>query len=343
VEHRLRAQIIVLHMETGPSAGADGVVHRLTAKGDALVATTGDALAATARAVRALARPSGLRAALVEAAWLAAHAALYPWGVLTQQLSPHADGHYRTETLSTVQRGLLVVDVQAAGTPILLVHGIGDNRSAFTVLRRALRRRGFGVVHGVNYSVLTAITGDVRAAARSLGREIERVCEETGAEQVHVVGHSLGGVLARYYVQRLGGDARVHTLVTLGSPHGGTLAAYLLPTPIARQLRPDADVIAELAEPAPACRTRFLVVWSELDQVVVPQRHARLEHPDLTVTHLRLSDVGHLSLSVDSRVVHAVVSTLSQLSGSDPAAGGRGETHPGDTPRSELPAGGPRR
>ena len=55
-------------------------------------------------------------------------------------------------------------------------------------------------------------------------------CEVTGAQQVHVVGHSLGGLVARYHVQRLSGDARVHTLVALGTPHQGTMAAYLLPT-----------------------------------------------------------------------------------------------------------------
>ena len=51
----------------------------------------------------------------------------------------------------------------------------------------------------------------------------------------------MGGLIARYYVQRLGGDARVHTLVTLGTPHGGTAAAYLVPHRLARQLRPDSD------------------------------------------------------------------------------------------------------
>ena len=40
----------------------------------------------------------------------------------------------------------------------------------------------------------------------------------SGYERVHIVGHSLGGLAARYYVSRLGGDAHVHTLVTLGTP-----------------------------------------------------------------------------------------------------------------------------
>jgi pimeloyl-ACP methyl ester carboxylesterase len=55
---------------------------------------------------------------------------------------------------------------------------------------------------------------------------------------VHIVGHSLGGMIARYYVQRMGGSAAVGTLVTLGGPHTGTVTAQLLPTPISRLLDP---------------------------------------------------------------------------------------------------------
>ena len=60
--------------------------------------------------------------------------------------------------------------------------------------------------------------------------EVERIVEETGFERIHIIGHSLGGLIARYYVTRLGGDARVHTLITLGTPHEGSYAAYAVPT-----------------------------------------------------------------------------------------------------------------
>ncbi|WP_246842989.1 triacylglycerol lipase [Allokutzneria sp. NRRL B-24872] len=280
------------------------------------------AVAETAKAVgegvgvvlRGMASLGGLRGAAVEATWLAAHAVLYPWGALAEKLRP--GGHYeryRTDDLAPSQRGLVVSNLEGAGTPVVLVHGIGDNRSIFTVLSGALRRRGFGVVHAVNYSILTAVTGDIRSAAAELGAHIERVCEETGSDSVHVVGHSLGGIIARYYVQRQGGDERVRTLITLGTPHTGTLSAYLLPTKLVRELRPGSELMTELAEPAPGCRTRFVVVWSELDEVVIPQVNARLRHPDLDVEEHCLRDVGHLSLPIARRCVHAVLGTLTQV------------------------------
>jgi triacylglycerol lipase len=311
------------------------VARRITARGtcaaDSATSTACSALGALSRGIRMLARPSGVRGIVLEAGWLAVHLVMYPWGTLAEQLRP--DGPYkcyRTDDLPPTKRGLVIADVRAAGTPILLVHGIADNRSVFAILGRALRKRGFGVVYALNYSVLTALTGDVRSAARELGREVERICEATSSDHVHVVGHSLGGLVARYYVQQLGGDARVHTLVTLGTPHHGTMAAYLLPTPVLRQLRPDSDLVSELAAPSPGCRTRFFAIWSELDQLIVPQRNARLDHPDLLVTNLRFGDLGHLSLSVDPRAIHAVATTLARL-----------DAMPTSRPRpaAQLPAG----
>ena len=248
------------------------------------------------------------RGIALESAWWATHLALYPLGYARDRVDL-APQHVNLDQLSPVQRGLMLGDVEAAGTPIVLLHGWVDNRSIFTLLRRHLRRRGFGRVVTMNYSILTH---DVPKAAARLGEVVERLCEETGYERVHVVGHSMGGLVARYYVQRLGGDARVHTLATLGTPHSGTRAAHLMLGRAVSQLRPGSTVLKELAEPAPGCRTRFLSIWSDFDQMVVPRRSACLEHPDLWVRNVRVGGVGHLSLPVDWRVVREVVGAFAE-------------------------------
>jgi hypothetical protein len=79
---------------------------------------------------------------------------------------------------------------------------------------------------------------------------------------------------------------------------------------LARQLRPGSPLLAELDEPAPGCRTKFVSVWTPGDQVVVPQRNARLSHPDLDVEEHCLRDVGHWALPVDSRASRLVVNSL---------------------------------
>ena len=117
----------------------------------------------------------------------------------------------------------------------------------------------------------------------------------------------MGGLIARYYVQRLGGDARVHTLVTLGTPHAGTRPAAprsrtRWPASCARQRRSSPSC----AEPAPGCRTRFLAVWSDLDQMIVPKRAARVDHPDLDARNVLIRGVGHMSLPIHGRAVHEI-------------------------------------
>lgn len=249
------------------------------------------------------------KGAAIEAAWVAAHIATYPIG-LTRERRRTPASRFTLDGLAPVQRGLLIGDVEAAGTPIVLVHGWVDNRSIFTRLRRQLRRRGFGRVVTMNYSI---VTHDVPRAARRLAALVERVCEETGYERVHIVGHSMGGLVGRYYVQRLGGDARVHTLATLGTPHSGTRAAYLSPGRATKQMRPGSPLLHELAAPAPGCATRFVSVWSDLDQLVIPARSGCLEHPDLVVRNVLVRGVGHLTLPIHGRVIHELVSTLAHL------------------------------
>jgi triacylglycerol lipase len=270
-------------------------------------------------AARALRRGPGLLLAAArvtggELVWLTAHAVTYPGGLLAERAALE-DPRYRTDTLSPLMRGLVTGDINAAGRPILLVHGIADNRSAFSVLRRTLRRRGYGRISTINYSPLTS---DIRRAATDFGRHVERICAQTGYEQVFVVGHSLGGIIARYYAQCQGGDRRVHTLVTLGSPHSGTRLARLAPlVRVARQLQPGSELMRELADPAPNCSTRFVAIYSNRDEVVLPNRSARLDHPDLSVTRLQVAGVGHLALLVNGAVMHAVAGALAAPDSAD--------------------------
>lgn len=259
--------------------------------------------------VRALGDPAVLAGAAVETVWLGAHLTTWPLGLVGSGRSGTGPA-YRVEHLPPVQRGMLVADVEAAGTPILLVHGIVSNRSVFTVLRRGLTRRGFSNVFAMNYSTVAT---DVRTAALRLADEVESVCAQTGFERIHVIGHSLGGLIARYYVTRLGGDERVHTLVTLGTPHEGTWAAYALPTRLMRQMRPGSGLMRELARPVRGCRTRFLAYWSDTDAVIVPQCSAALRHPDLATRSVRLHGAGHLTLPMLGEVVHGISTALTQL------------------------------
>ncbi|MFF8725450.1 esterase/lipase family protein [Streptomyces sp. NPDC015171] len=250
-----------------------------------------------------------LRATALEAAILAGHVLLYPTGLIQERRSaalPDTDGASRLPV--------------HPGPPVVLLHGFIDNRSVFVLLRRALAQHGRQRVESLNYSPLTC---DIRTAAELLGRHIEEICERTGSAQVDIVGHSLGGLIARYYAQCLGGDLRVRTLVTLGTPHSGTRVAPLADAhPIVRQMRPGSAVIEELAGPAPGCRTRFVTFWSDLDSLMDPLETACLEHADLDTQNVRVTGIGHLALPVHPAVAAGIRDALDAPRPGDRATGG---------------------
>ena len=113
---------------------------------------------------------------------MTAHAALYPLALMDSRENVVL-ARNSLAGLPPHQRGLLVGDVEAAGTPIILVHGVVDNHSAFTFLRRALHRKGFGATYALDYSLLT---DDIRKVAADLGALVDEVSAETGYDRVPV-------------------------------------------------------------------------------------------------------------------------------------------------------------
>jgi pimeloyl-ACP methyl ester carboxylesterase len=238
---------------------------------------------------------AAVRATAVETAALAGHLLLYPTGLTPEPwpVWPPGCGH---------------AALGRPHGPVLLLHGLFDNRAVFAPLRRTLRAHGHEHVHAVNYNPLSV---DVHQAAERFGRQVVLARRAYGGERVTVVGHSLGGLIARYYVQLLGGGEHVHTVVTLGTPHQGTHSA-LLALPIARQLLPDSGLLASLRAPAPDCGTRFLAFWGDRDPLVLPAGNARLHHPDLLVENVRVPGAGHLTLTVHPGVLARVCQALAE-------------------------------
>lgn len=292
-----------------------------------------------------------LRATTLELLVLAGHVVLYPSGLVPERAgpgrspdtpasglrpgTPRADGtaspaaEGRAEPAGSGPEAAALRTLPphpADGTaPALLLHGFADNRSVFVLLRRALAQDGQREVRCLNFSPLTR---DIRAAAELLGRRVEEICARTGHPRLDVVGHSLGGLIARYYVQRLGGDRRVRTLVTLGTPHAGTSVVPLAGVhPVVRQMRPGSEVIEELTRPAPGCGTRFVCFWSDLDRIMSPVETARIVHPDLLVEDVPVRGIGHLALPVHP----AVTSRIREVLAPAGEQGARGAARRGGT------------
>lgn len=194
-------------------------------------------------------------------------------------------------------------------TPVVLVHGYGHNRSGWFVLERALRQAGFHRVTTLNYNPLRQ---DVPAIAGRLRDHVNAVLAASGASKVHVVGHSLGGIVLRWYVQELGGDATVATAITVATPHEGTVAALMVAPlgPTAKQLLPGSPVVQRLRERARRTSVRWVSYYSNLDLLVQPSRSAVIRDKALHATNVLVKDHGHLSILLSRKLARSVVDQL---------------------------------
>lgn len=194
-------------------------------------------------------------------------------------------------------------------TPIVLVHGYGHNRSGWFVLERTLRQAGFHRITTLNYNPLRQ---DVAAIAARLKEHVDLVRTVSGSERVHVVGHSLGGMVLRWYVQELGGDAAVATAVTIATPHEGTVSALLAAPlgPTAKQLLPGSSVVRRLRETARASSVRWVSYYSNIDLLVQPSRSAVIRDEALHATNVLVKDHGHLSILFSPKLARSIVDQL---------------------------------
>jgi pimeloyl-ACP methyl ester carboxylesterase len=127
--------------------------------------------------------------------------------------------------------------------PVLLVHGFAGTKSSWSLVTHTLSAQGL-TVEAMSYPPLGT---SVEQLAERLVAEVERILRRTGADKVHPVGHSLGGVVIAQAIadRRLSG--RVDTVITLGSPFGGSPWAGVLPfVEIVRALRPGSPVLRRL-------------------------------------------------------------------------------------------------
>lgn len=222
-------------------------------------------------------RPAGELVAR-ELAALVGLGLLYPFGVARARATPRPR--------------------RAEQRTIVLVHGYLANRATMLPLAAYLKLRRIGPLLSFDYASSDGIERSARA--------LKQFCKErVRGGRIDLVCHSLGGVVARVWLQELGGARRVDRCITLSSPHRGTYGAYWVPTRVGAALRPDSRLIERLDESrAAAERVRFTSIVAGSDNIVFPRVFAAHEEV------LHVADVGHVGMLFSPRVLRAVADRL---------------------------------
>lgn len=189
--------------------------------------------------------------------------------------------------------------------PVVLVHGIWNTAKVFRSLARQLSRAGFEV-HAWDSS-----PNNGSVSLFTLAQQLsERVDTALGAERkFSLIGFSMGGIVSRLYLQRLGGARRVRKFVSIASPHYGTFWGRLGKKPGVREMRPGSELLAELNRGlGELSELDCLSLYTPLDLMILPTKSSNLGLGEART----FSVAAHQLMLNDSRVARATIEFLNR-------------------------------
>lgn len=193
-----------------------------------------------------------------------------------------------------------------AKNPVLLVHGIHDTQAVFGKMARYLRDRGW-VTHGIDLT-----PNDGTAGLDDLAQQVQHLAAQQFGpnEPFDIVAFSMGGIVSRYYLQRLGGDRQVQRCVTISSPHHGTWMARWRNAPGIQHMRLNSTFLADLNRTLKTdlASVHLTSLWTPYDLMILPASSSRLG-----VGHeAQFPVLAHPLMLRDDRCLAAVAAALAQ-------------------------------
>jgi triacylglycerol lipase len=189
--------------------------------------------------------------------------------------------------------------------PILLIHGITDTTLVFRQMTAYLSAQGCAV-HSFD---LKPNNGDMPLEKLAV-QVADYIAKSFDPEQLlDIIGFSMGGIVARYYIQRLGGIKRVQRFISISAPNNGTFTAYLSRRPGCMQMRPESPFLQDLnQDSAMLANLNFTVIWTPLDLMIVPPSSSQMPIGKEVIVPSRF----HGWMIADERCHQAVIAALSE-------------------------------
>jgi triacylglycerol lipase len=187
---------------------------------------------------------------------------------------------------------------------VLLIHGIEDTSSVFNKMSAYLTREGWKV-HSLDLCPNDGSDSLVR-----LANQVKDYIDTTYEphHKIDLIGFSMGGIVTRYYLQRLGGINKVQRYINISAPNNGTLTAYFRSSPGVLQMRPDSKLLQNLNRDAADLLTQinFSILWTPFDLMIVPPTSSKMP----VGKEISLPVLIHPWMLKDSRVLNQVKNLL---------------------------------
>ena len=189
---------------------------------------------------------------------------------------------------------------------VVLVHGFQDNGTVMGKLASHLAEQGHECL------VPTLDPHDAREGLPMMALQLHGLLEEqlASGERFALVGFSMGALIARYYLQELGGHQRADAFFSISGPHEGTWAAYLHSSEGVNQMRPGSTFLHDLKTSSHRLESLAITsYWTPFDLIVIPAESSRWSMGE----EVCIPTMLHHWMISDSRLMKDISSRLNRI------------------------------
>lgn len=187
-------------------------------------------------------------------------------------------------------------------TPVLFLHGLFLNKACWTVMKLRLKILGVTNLHTINLPA----TRDVETLTEKVALKVDSLRHTYNCEKVHLIGHSMGGVIARNFVQIRGGADKVEQCIIIGAPNKGSKLSPFAIMKLSEAIMPGSEFLANLNSKTLPKKVNLTNIYSRHDNLVIPHDSATLDKG----TNIELIGKGHNVLLYDNTVFKQILSIL---------------------------------
>jgi triacylglycerol lipase len=194
--------------------------------------------------------------------------------------------------------------------PMVYLHGISARAGTVAPMRLYMAARGLGTGFAYEYETSPDIDGAAAGLSRRLDQVVQAVPPTPGNPLV-LIGHSLGGLIIRRYLQLFPGRHPVKQVFLVSVPNTGTHLAHYFPTEVTTMLLPGSEFLEDLNDGSHlknGIRYGYdtVCMYGDRDLFVLPRESMHLSGADVVV----FPQLGHNNMMLSTTVMAEIAGRL---------------------------------